>query len=71
MTGDTPIIGVNFYKAARLEPPPNFKVQFQPLSPYFLANANFAMPVIKLSYSITNNNMTVIDIYGNQTISFI
>jgi len=33
---------------------------------------NFAMPVIKLSlHSATNNKMTLNDIHGNETVSFI
>ena len=47
-------IGVNFYKAARLEPPPHFlksKV-FQLSSPHILWDANFAVHIIKLSYTV-------------------
>ena len=48
-------IGVNFYKAARLKPPPHFlgSKAFRPLSPHF-----FQLRFLKTKDKITANNKT-------------
>jgi len=70
-------IGVKFYKAAWLEPPPlNFlkSKAFLLLSLHFLSDTNFAMLTSyhkAVLHSVTNNKMTLINIHDNQTISLI
>jgi len=64
------LIGVNFYKAARLEPPPPF---FKLLGfrasepPNFLSHAT----PIAVFCGLPNNKMTPNDIHANQTTSFV
>ena len=64
------LIGVNFYKAARLEPPPPF---FKLLGfrasepPNFLSHAT----PIAVFCGLPNNKMTPNDIHANQTNTFI
>jgi len=63
------IIGVNFYKAAMLEPPIfqtpiGFRASDPPI---FLSHAT---PIMKLS-SVLYNKMTPNDIHANQTTSFV
>ena len=66
-----PPIGVNFYKAARLEPPLFKLLGFRASEPpHFLSHA---MPIMKLSSVVyrPNSKMTPNDIHANQTTSFV
>ena len=66
------VIGVNFYKAARIEPPPTF--QPPRLSgfwapPHFFVTCNAYYEVVFCG--LPNNKMTPNDIHANQTTSFV
>ena len=66
-------IGVNFYKAARLEPPPLFKLlgfrASEPPSPHFFVTCNAYYEAVFCG--LPNNKMTPNDIHANQTTSFV
>jgi len=65
-------IGVNFYKAARLEPP-HFSNSwaFGLLSPPPHTFLSHATPIMKLSSVVYRTKMTPNDIHANQTTSFV
>ena len=64
------IIGVNFYKAARLEHPPLFKVQgFPAFEPPLFVRCKFCNAYYKaVLHSVTNNKITLNDIHSNEII---
>ena len=64
-------IGVNFYKAARLEPPPVFKLLGFRASepPHFFVTCNAYYEAVFCG--LPNNKMIPNDIHTNQTTSFV
>jgi len=66
------IIGVNFYKAARLEPSPLFKLlgfRASEPPPHFFVTCNAYYEAVFCG--LPNNKMTPNDIHTNQTTSFV
>ena len=67
-------IGVNFYKAARLEPPLFKLLGFRASEPptfFVTCNAYYEAVFRSVDCGLPNNKMTPNDIHANQTTSFV